>query len=66
MGAGSKMATQIAGKITVEMGVTTVDLHVGAQTVRLTIGDTRELAQELSDTATRLQAMITAAHKPKH
>jgi hypothetical protein len=36
---------QIAGKITVTEGVTTVDLHVGAQTVKLTIDEAEELAQ---------------------
>jgi hypothetical protein len=34
----------IAGKITVDEGMTTIDLHVGAQTVKLTIEDARELA----------------------
>jgi hypothetical protein len=41
----------IAGKINVTMGVTTVDLHVGAQTVRLRIEDAQELARKLADTA---------------
>ena len=44
----------IAGKINVTMGVTTVDLHVGAQTVRLRIEDAQELARKLSDTAATL------------
>jgi len=48
----------IAGKMTVTMGVTTVDLHVGAQTVRLRIEDAQELARKLSDTAAALRAKI--------
>jgi hypothetical protein len=60
------MAKRIAGKIAVEMGITTVDLHIGAQTMRLTTEEAEELAQELKDTAVRLRALILAAHKPKH
>jgi hypothetical protein len=42
----------IAGKITVSEGITTVDLHVGAQTVRLTIEQAHEVARELDMVAT--------------
>lgn len=35
----------IAGKITVAEGIATVDLHVGAQTVRLTIESARGRAR---------------------
>jgi hypothetical protein len=55
----------IAGKITVDEGVTTVDMHVGAQTVKLTIEDARDLARELSDKAASLHAKIWAKGKPK-
>jgi hypothetical protein len=37
----------IGGRITVSEGVTTVDLHVGAQTVKLTTEEAQELAGEL-------------------
>jgi hypothetical protein len=55
----------IAGKINVTMGVTTVDLHVGAQTVRLRIEDAQELARKLADTAAGLRAKIWPQGKPK-
>ena len=54
----------IAGKINVTMGITTVDLHVGAQTVRLRIDDAQELARKLADTAAALRAKIWH-QKPK-
>ena len=54
----------IAGKINVTMGITTVDLHVGAQTVRLRIEDAQELARKLADTAAALRAKIWH-QKPK-
>jgi len=49
---------QIAGKISVSEGVTTVDLHVGAQTVRLSTDDAKELARVLTSVATALRAKI--------
>jgi hypothetical protein len=55
----------IAGKINVTMGVTTVDLHVGAQTVRLRIEDAQELARKLADTAAALRGKIWPQGKPK-
>lgn len=55
----------IAGKITVDEGVTTVDLHVGAQTVKLTIEEAQELAKELSSKATALHEKIWAKGKTK-
>ena len=48
----------IAGKITVDEGVTTVDLHIGVQTVRLSIEDVRELARVLMSVATSLHPKI--------
>jgi hypothetical protein len=54
----------IAGNITVTMGITTVDLHVGAQTVRLRIEDAQELARKLADTGVALRAKIWP-QKPK-
>ena len=53
----------IAGKITVAEGITTVDLHVGAQTVRLTIEQAHEVARELDMVATTLTSKIRAAKK---
>ena len=53
----------IAGKITVDEGVTTVDLHVGAQTVKLTIEEAQELAKELLSKATTLHEKIWAKGK---
>jgi hypothetical protein len=55
----------IAGNINVTMGVTTVDLHVRAQTVRLRIEDAQELARKLADTAAELRARIWPKGKPK-
>jgi hypothetical protein len=55
----------IAGKTTVDQGVTTVDLHVGAQTVKLTIEDARDLARALSDKAMVLHDKIWPRGKPK-
>jgi hypothetical protein len=55
----------IAGKVYVTMGVTTVDLHVGAQTVRLRIEDAQQLARKLTDTAAALRAKIWPQGKPK-
>jgi hypothetical protein len=48
----------IAGKITVDEGVTTVDLHVGGQTVKLTIAEAQALAQEIATVATTLHEKI--------
>ena len=53
----------IAGKITVSEGITTVDLHVGAQTVRLTTEQAHEVARELDMVATTLDFKIRAAKK---
>ncbi|MBV8446819.1 MAG: hypothetical protein JO094_07575 [Hyphomicrobiales bacterium] len=55
----------IAGRITVDEGITTVDLHVGAQTVKLKVEEARELARELTSVATALHGKIWAKHKPE-
>jgi hypothetical protein len=55
----------IAGKVTVDEGVTTVDLHVGGQTVKLTIAEAQALAQEISSIATTLHEKIWTGQKTK-
>jgi hypothetical protein len=52
----------IGGKIIVSEGVTTVDLRVGAQTVRLTIEEARELARTPASAAMALHDNQAAAH----
>ena len=53
----------IAGKISVDEGITTVDLHVGAQTVKLKVEEAQELARELTSVATALHSKIWAKDK---
>ena len=60
------MPHPIAGKITVTERVTTVDLHVGAQTVKLTTNEALALARLLSSVATDLHAKIWDGAKPKN
>jgi hypothetical protein len=55
----------IGGKIIVSEGVTTIDLRVGAQTVRLTIEEARELARTLASAAMALHEKLWPKRKPK-
>ena len=48
----------IAGKITVEEGVTTVDLRMGGQTLKLTIAEAQALARAISRVATTVHEKI--------
>ena len=63
--AGPMIKRTIVGKITVEEGVTTVDLHVGGQTLKLTIAEARALAQQISSAANSLHEKIWPEGKTK-
>ena len=52
----------MAKKISVTLGVTTVDLQLSGQTVRLRVEEAEQVARDIADAARRLREMIFSAH----
>ena len=56
----------MAKKISVTLGVTTVDLQLSGQTVQPRVEEAEQVARDIADAARRLREMIFSAHRPKH